>query len=1016
MTSLPYTAAHSPRALPRCGRLNPLGNRHFRCLGIALVLVFLLDLSPLHGQHFKPTFRQFTMEDGIPQSQIRSITRGPEGLFWISTQSGLTVFDGQQFHTPLLDDFRGLYLVNAIKTKKRLYLNTLNEVLIYSDSLYLPKSQSDFPGHKQLRGCLAEDLCFVINIPPEGEAELLYLRGDSLHEVAELLPELSKYTIYYSHMYPEISKAYFTTKEAHILEYDAQQNRLSHIDSTLLKDFDAINGNWQRPFVTGIIADERQEVFYLSPERGFSIARRAKGESTFTSTGKNPPEILYSKSDFAGEGVYKLQDSIYQVFDDLPAQVIRHILWEETAAYAISDRGVFVIYHNGLERSEADRWIYPWAVTPWSDSTFCIGTYQNGLFISDGEGNTLQQIEYPPMKAYKESGRTVEKIPEILSNKLVTDRWQLWGSIKGFLAYDRVAETLDYHPNPFAVEAFGFDHSSGDILTASQDLCRRSPEDLSIKSCEPIPEEVVLNINATDLLVAKSGQYWVAGRGGVAQLGKTDSSMIYTKDRGNFPFRAAISLAEDPQKGVWAGGSNGLARFQDNEWRSVRRDWIQGNINQLLILDSGLSVAVSPFSIYVFQILEDGIQPIYTYSQHNGYGPTEPSENGLFYEEKRHCVWIPTMDGIYRLHLDEVPKSGLDARLSVIGINGELESMRKKDDPLAGSFAEVSLSMLDPSHQRWEFRYQLNEEEMSPLIDDATFLISNLQHGKNKIRLQAVRPERPEQFVETELTLFTRLPLTRRPAFIWGLVASILTLLVLLFSVAVRDYRRNKRLQQLELELQFNRLKTLEAYFNPHFIFNTLTAIQDNILQRNKERGNELIIKLSRIFRYALKVDPAFIEYGTRQKKPAGVPLSEELQLIRDYVFLQQAQHPDIEYVEEIDPDALAQDIHIPKLLIQPFVENIFKHAFPHRENEDKITLRVQLEEGRLFITLLDNGRGQQPNEIQTERQSLGKKLALERMKILQNMGIKNEISITHDAHGTRVKINIDYESYRHRR
>jgi hypothetical protein len=583
------------------------------------------------------------------------------------------------------------------------------------------------------------------------------------------------------------------------------------------------------------------------------------------------------------------------------------------------------------------------------------------------------------------------------------------------MAYDRQHKELQYVPTPSTVEAFGYDSRTDQIITASKRYCRRNPVDLSIETCHALPVEIIQRSTATDAHVTASGEHWVAGWGGIARLTRSEDFEIYTQKRDSFPFRAAITLEEDPRGQLWAGCSDGLARFQDNQWHPIRPDWIKGNINQLLILESGLSVAVSPISIFVFQIRGDSIQPLHTYTHNNGYGPTEPSESGLFYDKHLHRVWIPTIDGVYRLNLSDIPKPSSKPRLSVIGVNDQLSSIKKNNQPIPGTFAEITLSMVDPNHQKWLIRYQVNDDEMSPLIDDFKFLVSNLEHGENTITLQAVRPENPDQFVQTELTLFARLPLLKRPTFIWGLLASIVALLALLAAGAVRDYRRNQRLQKLELELQFNRLRTLEAYFNPHFIFNTLTAIQNQILQRNKEKGNELIVKLSRIFRYALKVDPGFMRSNKTLNSPGGVPLSEELKLIRDYVFLQQAQeHQQIEYIEEIAPEALTQDINIPKLLIQPFVENIFKHAFPHRKGKDQIVLRVEVQEPQLRITLTDNGRGLQDAEIEPERQSLGKKLALERMNILKNMSIKNDITVTHHSKGTRVQINIDYESYSH--
>src|SRR5690606_9315981 len=116
-------------------------------------------------------------------------------------------------------------------------------------------------------------------------------------------------------------------------------------------------------------------------------------------------------------------------------------------------------------------------------------------------------------------------------------------------------------------------------------------------------------------------------------------------------------------------------------------------------------------------------------------------------------------------------------------------------------------------------------------------------------------------------------------------LAILTSLLALLVITSIRAARRNaRRAEMLNADLYKNRLQTIQAYFNPHFLFNTLSAIQDKVLRQDAQAGNDMIIRLSRVFRKILEAGKA------AEGRAAFIPLAEELSVIEDMAYLNNMQ------------------------------------------------------------------------------------------------------------------------------
>lgn len=140
------------------------------------------------------------------------------------------------------------------------------------------------------------------------------------------------------------------------------------------------------------------------------------------------------------------------------------------------------------------------------------------------------------------------------------------------------------------------------------------------------------------------------------------------------------------------------------------------------------------------------------------------------------------------------------------------------------------------------------------------------------------------------------------------------------------------------------KLDALHAQINPHFLFNTLNTII-MYSRRDPDKTRQLLIHLSEFFRKTLKRPGHFI------------PLSEELDCVRNYFVLEQARFGDkIRLVEDIDADLL--EYRIPVFSLQPLVENAVKHGITEKNGNGTVTIKAKLEDEELHLSVIDDGVG----------------------------------------------------------
>lgn len=237
------------------------------------------------------------------------------------------------------------------------------------------------------------------------------------------------------------------------------------------------------------------------------------------------------------------------------------------------------------------------------------------------------------------------------------------------------------------------------------------------------------------------------------------------------------------------------------------------------------------------------------------------------------------------------------------------------------------------------------------------------------------------------------------------LLISVIIIVLLIVFFVVNSIKKQKKQVELQaakrqLEIEY---KLLRTQMNPHFIFNVLNSIHQYINQVNNEQASNLLLKFSKLIR-------TILQHSTREE----IPLNEEIDQISLYISIEELRFSN-QFTSQItiDPTLQTDEILVPTMIIQPFIENAIVHGIStlkDRKGELKIAIQ-QLNETHLQIRIEDNGNGIFSGvKNKTSHESLSMKLIEERLKLLDSKEL-DHLKIEELNPGTRITVRIPYQT-----
>ena len=341
---------------------------------------------------------------------------------------------------------------------------------------------------------------------------------------------------------------------------------------------------------------------------------------------------------------------------------------------------------------------------------------------------------------------------------------------------------------------------------------------------------------------------------------------------------------------------------------------------------------------------------------------------------------------------------------------GTVEGMipiNESDLPLQIEFAAIDLS--HPFAHQFEYRIMGTDSVWHALEQERNVQFASLDPGDYRVQVRSVRGGRPLENARI-------IGFTITPPWYKTILARVIGLLVLaafvllLFRNRLRTVRREEqRKAAFQKQLAEVEMHALRAQMNPHFLFNSLNSIKYYAMTRTPRETADYLGTFAMLIRRILQ-----------NSREDLVPLKDELEALRLYIEIEslRLEHKfdhRIHVAEDIDPEQL----RLPPMLVQPYVENAIWHGLMNKEERGTLTVDISTDKEGLRIVIEDDGVGRaKAEEIKNmtahRERSFGMRITAERMELAaQTLGlglrstVEDLIDSSGAASGTRVVLYI---------
>ena len=258
------------------------------------------------------------------------------------------------------------------------------------------------------------------------------------------------------------------------------------------------------------------------------------------------------------------------------------------------------------------------------------------------------------------------------------------------------------------------------------------------------------------------------------------------------------------------------------------------------------------------------------------------------------------------------------------------------------------------------FTYSLNGKDWTT-INGAAISLNQLESGIYTLKI------RQKDLFSGKTIAYDLASITKEKPFwnqLWFFIVSIVSFSGFVFSLSVWRLRtiRNRERQKSDLlkRISETKLEALQSQMNPHFIFNSLTAIHSFIIKSDVDNALNYMDKFSKLTRQTL-------EFSSM----AQISLLEELEYLSHFIALENMRFGNNVEVKIDAGEIDTLKTMVPPLLIQPLIENAFEHGFVIRDKKYQLALNIFIENQLLLIQLKDNGEGFEAMQTNAESKAI---------------------------------------------
>ncbi len=355
-----------------------------------------------------------------------------------------------------------------------------------------------------------------------------------------------------------------------------------------------------------------------------------------------------------------------------------------------------------------------------------------------------------------------------------------------------------------------------------------------------------------------------------------------------------------------------------------------------------------------------------------------------------------TLSGCY-LSLTYIYLEESEFKLAAETIAEGLKYARKAQNPvLDNDFNRVNYEL-----ELKQKNYQKALQYLSVIYHNDSLLLNQNQSSNIDINSQHYLQQQKLQEKELVITRQKYEAATTKLIITLGIVGILLSVIAGLIWHFQREKRRKREELIIQNKITSLEQKALQAMMNPHFVFNVMNSIQHFMNQADAKTANQVLSGFARLIRKHLEICMS-----------STISLHEELAYLKLYLSLEKFRFSNkMNYEIVIDKNTDTEEIIVPSMLIQPFVENAIWHGIMPKDEGGIIVLNFDVVESDLLVTIVDDGVGILNSEKQKKTRHVSRGMALirERIELLNKLSGRRILIDQHQTgkSGTKVIIQI---------
>lgn len=926
----------------------------------AILFLLFLGINGIPCLAQNPYYICYDVEQGLPSNEVYSITKDSNGFIWIGCASGLYKFDGVRY----------IKYSNQFQNSKAISGLTFSK----SGKLY----------------------CFNF------QSQLFFIENDSLKILENHFGKINNIicdqegNIYVSHLLG-------------VSKYNEQTKKWKHYS------FDQFDKN-----ISSVIISKDKNIFCLS-SKGIAQINSNSIELVY-------PKVFYPVGNFIMENLKDVR-FIFSTYQNifLKEQGGQYFNLKGTKLYselynrkitnivAQSDSLLWICTYKGLVKYnvQLDEVTIFYPEMAFSDlliddnGDYWFTSLQNGII----RVSNFQNLVWNKNNSFLRS----DKITQITCDSQYVYFTTAHGSI-GKL------NTLDYKLELFNnvqkadVQSLDYDFENDKLYFNINTLYYLSKHkvgkiDLDIKSIKSIHKI------GQDFIILNSFGVHVRG------TKKYKISNIWSRQL----------IYDSLKKNFWIASNKGILKGTqlNNNWRIV--DSIETQKQFLSIVSGNHSIYALSFDGFIYEIADHSVSVIAQLTENIQCNKLNIYKNKLFVSSN-NGIWVFDLINKYWEHLNTI--SGIASNdvkglvllkdniwiaggkgLQKIPINSIAQKVSSKiflKKPIITENLKYGTTLfIYPevndyrSNGKFIYAYTINNSKWIKLPASIEQIeVQNLPIGNFEIRLKAMSYLGNDTENEIILKGSVQPPLYLTWWFLLLIAVIVFFVIYIIHKKIVSNIRIRETTKTAIAESQ---LTALKAQMNPHFIFNVLNSIKFYIYENDRDKAINYLDDFSELIRRIL--ESSKIQY---------ISLEEELKILNLYIELEEMMfEQDFNYEIYLD-SSLDRQIKIPSMLLQPFVENAFKHGLRHQQGLKKLYLEIKcIDKNEISISILDNGIGRAASAmmnktISNKNNSFALNAIDKRIKLINT---QKKVFITYSIidineqkrTGTIIKINLRY-------